>query len=291
MATIPPTARRSSTMAGKGGYLRLDEQRVGIGSLSGDGAVYLGAKALTLGGLNNDDTISGPLMDGGTSGGTGGSLVKTGSGTLTLTGFNSYTGGTTVDAGTLQIGDGGTHGSILGSVNIASASTIIFNRSDNIAFAGALSGSGRVIKAGAGALAYDGDGSDFAGMTNVNAGALIVGSSADHAGAVLGGSFNVGDSGTLGGHGTVGSGAGSMVTIASGGTIAPGNSIGALTVKGDITFEAGSTYEAEISPASASDLIDASGKAIIEGGTVYAEKSRASIHPTVAGPSSRRMAV
>ncbi|WP_152011741.1 autotransporter domain-containing protein, partial [Bosea sp. EC-HK365B] len=66
------------------------------------------------------------------------------------------------------------------------------------------------------------------------------------------------------GSGTVGS-----TTIQAGATIAPGNSIGTITVAGDITFAQGSTYEVEVSPdGSASDLIRASGKARLSGGSV-----------------------
>ncbi|MCI2811107.1 autotransporter outer membrane beta-barrel domain-containing protein [Eoetvoesiella caeni] len=108
----------------------------GIGSLSGAGNVYLGGKQLTLGALNSNDTISGVIADGGDAPGTGGSLMKAGAGTLILNGVNTYTGGTTVNAGTLKVGDadhpsagilgdvqvntGGTlrgHGSIAGNVN------------------------------------------------------------------------------------------------------------------------------------------------------------------------------
>jgi autotransporter-associated beta strand protein len=72
---------------------------IGIGSLSGNGGVNLGAKTLTLGGLGANDTIGGIIQDGGS----GGRLVKAGSGTLTLSGANTYTGGTTIAGGTLRV--------------------------------------------------------------------------------------------------------------------------------------------------------------------------------------------
>ncbi|MCU4121292.1 autotransporter outer membrane beta-barrel domain-containing protein [Variovorax sp. N23] len=75
-----------------------------IGSLSGNGDVLLGARTLTVGGLNANDTIGGVIQDGGVAGGTGGNVVKIGTGTLTLTGANSYTGTTTVASGTLLAG-------------------------------------------------------------------------------------------------------------------------------------------------------------------------------------------
>jgi outer membrane autotransporter protein len=75
-----------------------------IGSLSGSGDVLLGGRTLTLGGLNANDAIGGVIQDGGVAGGTGGSLVKTGTGTLTLTGANSYTGATNVASGTVRTG-------------------------------------------------------------------------------------------------------------------------------------------------------------------------------------------
>jgi outer membrane autotransporter protein len=249
----------------------LTSDGIAIGSLSGDGSVLLGSKTLTLGGLDKNDTIGGVIADG--PNGAGGTLTKIGAGQLTLTGANTYTGATYVNGGTLQIGNGGMVGSILGNVDIGSAGTFALNRGDGYSFAGALSGVGHFVKSGTGTLLYDGDGSGFAGNTTIAAGGLIVGSDTAHANASLGGSFDVGDGGTLGGHGTVGSGAGSTVTIASGGTIAPGNSIGTLHVAGDYTQKTGSTYMAEIDPAGHSDLIDVSGKAALEGGTVFALKA------------------
>ena len=67
-----------------------------IGSLAGNGVVALGANALTVGGTTTT-TFTGTLN------GAGGSLVKAGTGTLTLSGTGTYTGGTTVTGGTLAL--------------------------------------------------------------------------------------------------------------------------------------------------------------------------------------------
>jgi autotransporter-associated beta strand protein len=75
-----------------------------------------------------------------------GGLAKAGAGTLTLTGSNGYSGGTAIGAGTLQVGDGGITGSILGDV--ANNASLVFNRSDQMTFAGAIGGSGAVTKLG-----------------------------------------------------------------------------------------------------------------------------------------------
>jgi autotransporter-associated beta strand protein len=73
------------------------------GSIEGAGSYLLGSKTLTVGGNNLSTTVSGPISDGGAGGGTGGSLVKVGTGTLTLAGTSSYTGSTTINAGTLLV--------------------------------------------------------------------------------------------------------------------------------------------------------------------------------------------
>jgi len=72
-----------------------------IGSIGGNGTFLLGNKTLTVGANNLSTTVSGIIQDG-ASGGVGGSLIKTGSGTLVLSGANIYTGRTTVSAGILQ---------------------------------------------------------------------------------------------------------------------------------------------------------------------------------------------
>ncbi|MGY0556433.1 autotransporter domain-containing protein [Lysobacter sp. A421] len=91
---------------------------IGIGSLSGAGAVVLGDKTLTLGGLNQNDTIAGVISDGGL--GSGG-LTKIGAGVLRLEGISTYTGATALNAGTLLVA-----GSIASSslLNVASGSLL-----------------------------------------------------------------------------------------------------------------------------------------------------------------------
>lgn len=75
-----------------------------IGSLEGDGDVFLGSKNLAIGTLDSDTTFSGLIQDGGLTPGTGGSITKVGRGTLTLDSDNTYTGGTTINEGVLAIG-------------------------------------------------------------------------------------------------------------------------------------------------------------------------------------------
>src|SRR5262245_36375842 len=76
---------------------------VKTGSIQGNGAVFLGANNLTVGTNNLGTTFSGLIQDGGSGGGRGGSLTKAGSGKLTLTQSNTYTGGTTISKGTLLV--------------------------------------------------------------------------------------------------------------------------------------------------------------------------------------------
>ena len=66
-----------------------------IGDLSGSGTVLLGSNGLSVTETDNT-TFSGNIVDGGIGGGIGGSLTMGGSGTLTLTGANSFTGGMTI---------------------------------------------------------------------------------------------------------------------------------------------------------------------------------------------------
>ena len=83
------------------------------GSFEGAGSFRLGSRTLTIGGNGLSTNVTGVIADGGAGSGTGAALVKTGTGVLTLSGINSYTGTTTVDAGALVV-----HGSIAASSGV-----------------------------------------------------------------------------------------------------------------------------------------------------------------------------
>jgi len=102
-----------------------------------------------------------------------GGIDKSDLGTLALTGANSYTGGTMITNGTLQLGDGGAAGSIVGDV--VDNGTLAFNRSDEFTFAGAISGNGSVNQIGAGTTILTSADNTYSGATNVVSGTLRAG--------------------------------------------------------------------------------------------------------------------
>ncbi|KQZ73892.1 hypothetical protein ASE06_16385 [Sphingopyxis sp. Root214] len=118
-----------------------------------------------------------------------GSVRQLGAGITILTGANTYTGGTTISAGTLQLGNGGTTGSITG--NVTNDGVLDFNRSNIATFDGVISGSGSVKQSGAGTTILTGSNS-YTGGTAINAGTLQISSDANLGAAAGPLSFNNG---------------------------------------------------------------------------------------------------
>ena len=166
-----------------------------IASLTGAGATTLGG-ILTIGDSNN---YSGTYS--GIASGTGG-IAKAGTGTMTLSGANSYTGATTISAGTLALDATGTIAASSGMANagtftIAAAKTIdsltgagattlggILTIGDasntTCTYSGVASGTGGIAKAGTGILTLTGR-NTFTGGTTVNAGGVTAGNSTNMA--------------------------------------------------------------------------------------------------------------
>lgn len=145
-----------------GGVLTLTgANTIGGGMSISHGTVQIG-DGVSGGGLSGDVANYGALVFNTPSAGQSyagaingnGALTKTGPGTLVLTGNSGFTGGTTVDAGALQIGNGGTVGSLVG--NVVNNGSLVFDRSDSTSFAGNIVGTGAVTNAGGGTLTLSG---------------------------------------------------------------------------------------------------------------------------------------
>jgi autotransporter-associated beta strand protein len=159
-----------------------------------------------------------------------GTVSQIGGGTTILTADNTYTGGTTISAGALQLGSGGTSGSVVGDITDNGA--LAFDRSDTVTFAGAISGVGAVNQIGAGATILNAT-NPYSGPTTISRGTLVVGD-ASHPGASIGaGAVAIASAGTLGGFGFVGG------SVTNDGAIVVGNALPAFAAGPLATFEIG----------------------------------------------------
>ncbi len=277
----------------------LSDQTVGsLASNNANASIQLGSYTLTAGGDNTSTSVSGAVS------GTG-SLVKQGSGTLTLSGSNSYGGTTTVSGGTLSIAGDGNLGS--GAVNLAggavldvSGATTIDNaivltgnssigNSSAVTLSGAISGAYDLTKTGSGNLTLSG--SNSYGSTYVSAGTLSVSSDGNlGSGAVnlaagttlaLTGATTVDNAIVLAGDATVSAAANATLSgVISGAFTLTKAGASTLTLSGTNTYGATTVSAGTLSVASDANL--GSGTVTLASGSTLAITSAGTIDNAIA---------
>jgi autotransporter-associated beta strand protein len=130
----------------------------------------LGTGAVTPNASRMVTVSGGTLTVGGPIGGGAVSLTKAGSGTLQLNNTNTYSGGTVISNGTLQLGDGATrNGTVTG--NTTDNDTLVIANPNGQAISGNITGAGSLTKTGTGTLTLSGTDS-YSGGTTVSGGTL-----------------------------------------------------------------------------------------------------------------------
>ncbi len=247
-----------------------------IGDLSGSGGIInLGSKTL-IARTGDSTTFDGVIQDGGL----GGSFTKQGTGTLSLTEVNTYSGQTSIEAGTLAlvmagllnpsgtvfVQDGATFditmtnaGAQIGALTGPAGATVDFTgetlaigSSISATFSGDMFG-GDLMKLGTGTETLAG--SVTADSIEVLQGRLNID------GMATAGTITVDASGILGGTGSI------IGPIAVNGTVAPGNSIGKLTVT-DITFNSGGVLQNELNASGQTDLLASTSSVTLNPGSI-----------------------
>jgi autotransporter-associated beta strand protein len=225
------------------GGTTINAGRLGLnfGDALGTGAVTIASGAeLGIGGISYANATSG-----------GGRIVKTSSGAAFLTGTNTHTGGLDIQGGSVGVTGSGALGS--GAVSIASGASLDYTAASNVTFANGLSGAGTFNKLGTAQLTF---GSNFSiGALNALAGRTRINAAVTTNATVASGA-------TLDGTGRI------IGNLVNNGTVAPGNSIGTLTVQGNFTHNAGSVLEVEFDASGNIDLLDVTGNAVLNGGTI-----------------------
>lgn len=262
-ANINWTNNKGSLNVSAGARANLwDGNEITIDSLTGSGFVEAGAVRLGIAGTrnsakygvtNNTATFSGVIRDAVVNGNNhSGSVVKVGSGTQILSGDSTYSGKTTISAGTLQVGDGGATGQLgTGAISVAANSTLAWNKSTETTLTSAqltsCQGTISVMKStvNLGSAETPFTTPTASSSFNADAGATLNYFMGDGASKTLNGSFT--GSGTLhfvGSNATLNAAQGIFAMAADGKVILDGGSIqapvsssfGTLSVTGDTTW-------------------------------------------------------
>lgn len=238
------------TKAGNGTLLLLNNNTYTGGTTISNGTVQVGnggtSGSLGAGDITNYGTLTISRSDTYTItnvvSGTG-KLNQVGSGTTILAADNTYTGGTSISNGTVQVGTGGITGS-LGSGGVTNHGTLVFNRSDNITVSNLITGTGNFQQLGSNTITLTGN-NTYTGTTIISSnGTVQVGNGGTSGslgtGAVVNNNaliFNRSDTLTVSG-GI--SGTGNLTNAGSGTTILAGNSTySGLTVISAGTLQVG----------------------------------------------------
>ncbi|MBF7681834.1 autotransporter domain-containing protein [Acinetobacter sp. B5B] len=181
-----------------------------------------------------------------------GQLEKLGTGSLTLAGRNTWSGGTQLLGGTLV----GSNGSAFGQGDILNQANLVLNHSGTERLANTLTGSGTFYKQGTGLLQYTGDGSGFTGTTRVQNGQLNVTNR-------LNGTTIIEQGGTLQGAGQL-----QNLQVLQGGVVDLTPSLNRLSVSGDLILDQGTLRVLTQANSAMSSGIDVGGQAKINAASI-----------------------
>ncbi len=191
------------------------------------------------------------------------SITKTGAGTMALLGASTYSGTTTISAGTLQLGNGGTSGSI-GNGAITNNGAIVFNRIGDYTVTNTITGNGNLTFTQSGTKTLTNTVSLNGTITSTDGRLLLNGT-------VINGSANpdvtTSGAGAIGGTGTI---LGTTL-IASGGSLLPGNfNTNGVLNTASVTFNSGSFFGLNLNGPNANDRLNVTGTVALNGATLFA---------------------
>jgi fibronectin-binding autotransporter adhesin len=182
-----------------------------------------------------------------------GGIIQAGNGTLTLTANNTLSGVIAINAGTVQLGTGGTSGSISNAASVVNSGTLVFNNSGTTSYPKVISGTGNVVQQGTGALVISTN-ETYTGNTIISNGSVVLtasGSISNTAAIVINAGAVLDASAVPGGltlrnsaPGEILAGSGKIignVTTAPGTTVTPGTNgvLGTLTFMNDLNLNNG----------------------------------------------------